>query len=123
MAKAYDLDLDRNPANHQPLTTLTLLERAASVFPDRPAIVHGRIRRSYRDFYARARRLGSALAAVGIGRGDTVAAMLPNTPVMLEAHYGVAMTGGVLNTLNTRLDRDHRLLPRPRRGDDAARRS
>src|SRR5687767_3493759 len=100
---AYDIDLDRNPANHQPLTPLTFLERAASVFPDRTAIVHGSLRRSYRDFYARARRLASALAKRGIGRGDTVPAMLANTPAMLECHYGVPMAGGVLNTLNTRL--------------------
>ncbi|HEU4519138.1 MAG TPA: acyl-CoA synthetase [Microvirga sp.] len=101
---AYDIDLDRNPANHQPLTPLTFLERAASVYPDQVAILHGRLRRSYRDFYARTRRLASALAARGIGRGDTVAVMLANTPAMLECHYGVPMTGAVLNTLNTRLD-------------------
>src|SRR4051812_27242626 len=100
----YDLDLDRNPANFQPLTPLTLLERAASVFPDHPAIVHGALRRSYAEFYARSRRLASALARRGIARGDTVTAMLANTPAMLECHYGVPMTGGVLNTLNTRLD-------------------
>jgi len=104
MASPYDTDLDRNPANHQPLTPLTFLERAASVFPDRTAIVHGALRRSYRDFYARARRLASALKRHGIGRGDTVSVMLPNTPAMLEAHYGVPMTGAVLNALNTRLD-------------------
>ncbi len=103
-ASAYDLDLDRNPANFQPLTPLTFLERAASVFPERTAIIHGSLRRNYRDFYARARRLASALAAHGIGRGDTVSVMLSNTPAMLECHYGVPMTGGVLNTLNTRLD-------------------
>ena len=100
----YDQDLERNAANHQPLTPLTLLERAAAVFPDRTAIVHGPLRRSYADFHARAKRLGSALAARGIGRGDTVAAILANTPAMLECHYGVPMTGAVLNTLNTRLD-------------------
>lgn len=100
----YDQDLDRNPANFQPLTPLTFLERAASVHPDRTAIIHGALRRSYRDFYARARRLASALAKRGIGRGDTVSVMLPNAPAMLECHYGVPMTGGVLNTLNTRLD-------------------
>ncbi len=104
MASAYDIDLDKNPANFQPLTPLTFLERAASVFPAHPAIVHGGRTTSYRDFYARARRLGSALAKHGISRGDTVAAMLANTPAMLKAHYGVPMTGGVLNTLNTRLD-------------------
>ncbi len=100
----YDQDLDRNAANHQPLTPLTLLERAASVFPDRIAIVHGPLRRTYAEFHARARSLASALAARGIGRGDTVAAILANTPAMLECHYGVPMTGAVLNTLNTRLD-------------------
>lgn len=103
-SKAYDIDLDRNPANFQPLTPLTFLERAAAVFPDHVAIVHGPLRRSYQEFYARSRRLASALAKHGIGRGDTVAALLPNTPAMLECHYGVPMTGGVLNTLNTRLD-------------------
>jgi fatty-acyl-CoA synthase len=100
----YDTDLDRNPANHQPLTPLTLLERAASVFPDRAAIVHGALRRSYADFYARSRRLASALSQRGIGRGDTVSAILANTPPMLECHYGVPMAGAVLNTINTRLD-------------------
>ena len=104
MAAAYDQDLDRNPANFQPLTPLTFLERAAQVFPERVAIVHGELRRTYREFHERSRRLGSALARLGIGRGDTVAVMLANTPAMLECHYGVPMTGGVLNTLNTRLD-------------------
>src|SRR3954471_23080000 len=100
----YDTDLDRNPAHFQPLTPLTLLERAAQVFPEQLAIVHGPLRRSYREFYARSRRLASALRKRGIGRGDTVAALLANTPAMLECHYGVPMTGGVLNTMNTRLD-------------------
>jgi fatty-acyl-CoA synthase len=100
----YDTDLDQNPANHQPLTPLTFLERAASVFPDRKAVVHGRSSYDYATFYARARRLASALSRRGIRKGDTVAAMLANTPPMLEAHYGVPMTGGVLCTLNTRLD-------------------
>jgi fatty-acyl-CoA synthase len=100
----YDIDLDRNPANFQPLTPLNLLERAAAVFPDQTAIIHGRLRRSYAEFYARSRRLASALRKRGIGRGDTVSVMLPNTPAMLEAHYGVPMTQGVLNALNTRLD-------------------
>ncbi|MFL5173047.1 MAG: acyl-CoA synthetase [Microvirga sp.] len=100
----YDRDLDKNPANFQPLTPLTFLERSAAVFPDRTAIIHGSLRRSYREFYARARRLASALLKRGIGRGDTVAVMMANTPAMLECHYGVPMTGAVLNTLNTRLD-------------------
>src|SRR5829696_520519 len=100
----YDRDLDKNPANFQPLTPLTFLERSAAVFPDRTAIIHGSLRRSYREFYARARRLASALSKRGIGRGDTVDVMMANTPAMLECHYGVPMTGAVLNTLNTRLD-------------------
>jgi fatty-acyl-CoA synthase len=100
----YDRDLDRNPANHQPLSPLPFLERAASVFPERIAIIHGDLRRSYAAFYARSRRLASALRQAGIGKNDTVAAMLPNTPAMLECHYGVPMAGAVLNALNTRLD-------------------
>jgi fatty-acyl-CoA synthase len=100
----YDLDLDKNPANHQPLSPLTFLERAATVYPDRVAVIHGRLRRTYRDFHARSQRIASALAKRGIGKGDTVAVMLANTPAMLECHYGVPMTGAVLNTLNTRLD-------------------
>jgi fatty-acyl-CoA synthase len=105
MAKSpYDTDLERNPANFQPLTPLSFLERAASVFPKHTAIIHGSRKWNYAEFYARARRLASALAKSGIKRGDTVSVMLANTPAMLEAHYGVPMTGGVLNTLNTRLD-------------------
>ena len=101
---AYDSGLDKNPANYQPLTPLTLLDRSASVFPEHTAIIHGKARTSYRDFYARARRLASALQHRGIGKNDTVSAMLANTPPMLEAHYGVPMAGAVLNTINTRLD-------------------
>ena len=105
MAKTpYDSDLDRNAANYQPLTPLGFLERAAAVFPAHTAIIHGKLTRSYAEFYARARRLASALAKRGIKRGDSVSAMLANTPAMLECHYGVPMTQGVLNTLNTRLD-------------------
>ncbi len=100
----YDCDLDRNPANFQPLTPLVFLARAADVFPDRVAIVHGGLRRTYAEFHARARRLASALASMGVKRGDTVSVMLANTPAMLECHYGAPMTGAVLNTLNTRLD-------------------
>ncbi len=100
----YDVGLDRNPANFQPLTPLSFLDRAATVFPQRTAIVHGARSLTYAEFYARARRLASALARYGISRGDTVSVMLANTPAMLDAHYGVAMTGAVLNTLNTRLD-------------------
>jgi fatty-acyl-CoA synthase len=100
----YTQHLDKNPANFQPLTPLSFLERAASVFPGHPAVIHGGLRFSYAELYARARRLASALAARYIGPGDTVSVMLPNTPPMLEAHYGVPMTGAVLHALNTRLD-------------------
>jgi fatty-acyl-CoA synthase len=100
----YDIDLDRNAANFQPLTPLSFLERSAAVFPDHTAIIHGALRRSYAEFYARARRLASALAKHGIKRGETVSALLANTPAMLECHYGVPMAAGVLNTINTRLD-------------------
>jgi fatty-acyl-CoA synthase len=103
-ANQYDIGLDRNPANYQPLTPLQFLERAASVYPARTAIIHGDQRFTYAEFYARSRRLAAALAAKGIKKGDTVAAMLSNTPPMLEAHYGVPMVGAVLNALNTRLD-------------------
>ncbi|MRU15911.1 acyl-CoA synthetase [Roseovarius sp. A21] len=100
----YNTGLDRTPANYQPLTPLSFLERAASVFPDHTAMVHGDLRRNYRDFYARSRQLASALAGRGMGRGDTVSAMLANTPAMLECHYGVPMCGAVLHSINTRLD-------------------
>jgi fatty-acyl-CoA synthase len=102
--KPYQEGLDRTAANHQPLTPLSFLERAASVFPRHTAIIHGRQRFDYATFYARARRLASALTKAGIRKGDTVAVMLANTPPMLEAHYGVPMLGAVLNALNTRLD-------------------
>lgn len=104
MANPFDTNLDKNPANHQPLTPLTLIERAAAVYPAHPAVIHGRQSLSYADFYARCRRLGSAMSRVGVGVGDTVSVMLPNVPPMLEAHYGVAMTGAVLHSMNTRLD-------------------
>lgn len=103
-AKPYAQHLDRTPANYQPLTPLGFLERAALIYPKHPAVIHGTLRRSYSELYARACRLASALAARGIGPGDTVSVMLPNTPPMLEAHYGVPMTGGVLHSMNTRLD-------------------
>jgi fatty-acyl-CoA synthase len=100
----YDIDLDRTPANFQPLTPLSFLARTASAHPDVVAIIHGKQRITYAEFHRRSRRLGSALANEGIGRGDTVSVLLANTPPMLEAHHGVPMTGGVLNALNTRLD-------------------
>jgi fatty-acyl-CoA synthase len=100
----YDVDLDKNPANFQPLTPLSFLQRSAAVFPDQVAIIHGARQWTYAQFHARARRLASALARRGIERGDTVSAVLANTPAMLECHYGVPMAGAVLNTINTRLD-------------------
>ena len=100
----YAQDLDRNPANHAPLTPLSFIERAAYVYPDRPSVVHGARRFTWKETYARARRLASALARRGIGAGETVAVMLANTPEMYECHFGVPMCGAVLNALNTRLD-------------------
>ena len=105
---SYDIGLDRTPANFAALSPLGFVERTATVFPDLTAVVHGRgatqIRRTWREVYARSRRLAHALTRLGIGRGDTVAVMLPNTPEMVEAHYGIPMAGAVLNALNTRLD-------------------
>jgi fatty-acyl-CoA synthase len=100
----YAQGLERNQANYTPLTPVSFLAKAAAVYPDRVAVVHGSLRRTWRETYERARRLASALARRGIGRGDTVAAMLPNVPAMVELHFGPAMIGAVLNTLNTRLD-------------------
>ncbi|RWF02687.1 acyl-CoA synthetase [Mesorhizobium sp.] len=104
MGNPYEQDLDRNPANHQPLTPLSYLERAAKTFPDHVAVIHGRQRTTYRDFWRRSLKLASALQRRGIGKGDTVTVMLSNTPPMLEAHFGVPMTKAVLHSLNTRLD-------------------
>jgi fatty-acyl-CoA synthase len=105
-ANAFETDLDRNPANHAALTPLSFIERAACVYPERTAVVHGARRYTWKDTYARSRRLASALARRGIGVGDTVAVMAANTPEMVECHFGVPMLGAVLNTLNTRLDAD-----------------
>jgi fatty-acyl-CoA synthase len=100
----FDQDLPRTAANFAPLSPLGFIERAAAVFPRLPAVVHGPIRRDWAEVYARCRRLAHALARRGLGRGDTVAAMLPNTPAMVEAHFGIPMAGCVLNAINTRLD-------------------
>jgi fatty-acyl-CoA synthase len=104
MPRIFDQDLPRNDANFAALTPLTFLERAAEVYPQHTAIVHGDLRRSWSKTYERCRRLASALQRAGLVPGDTVAVMLPNTPPMVEAHFGVPMSGAVLNTLNTRLD-------------------
>ena len=104
MTDAYRKDLDRNPANHTPLSPLSFLARSAAVFPEKVAVRHGDLTWTYAEFFANARRLASALERAGIRAGQTVSAMLLNTPPMLDAHYGVPMMGGVLNALNTRLD-------------------
>ncbi len=104
MGNPYETDLDKNPANYQPLTPISLLERAAQTFPNHTAIIHGASRIRYGDFWRRSLKLASALSKRGIGKGDTVSVMLSNTPPMLEAHFGVPMTKAVLHSLNTRLD-------------------
>lgn len=104
---ALDLDADflqRRPANFRPMSPINFLFRSADVFPDRVAIIHGDQRFTWREHAARCRLLASALRKVGVGRGDIVSVVSPNTPAMLEAHFGVPMSGGILNTLNTRLD-------------------
>ena len=100
----YEEGLFRTHANYTPLSPLTFLERAAAVFPEYPAVIHGDIRYTWLETYLRCRRLASALQRRGIGEGDTVAVVLPNIPAMFEAHYGIAMTGAVLNAINIRLD-------------------
>jgi len=100
----YRIGLDQNPANYAPLTPLSFLERTADVFGDRTAWIHGDARASYAELRTRCRRLASALERRGVGPGDTVAVLLPNTPAMLEAHFGVPMAGAVLNSINIRLE-------------------
>src|SRR5512132_2925027 len=102
----YNRGLERNAANYTPLTPLSLIARTAYTYPDSLAVVHGDRRYTWRETYARCRRLGSAIVHAGISEGDTVPAMLANTPNMYEMHFGVAMSGAVVNTLNTRLDAD-----------------
>ncbi|MDR6860963.1 acyl-CoA synthetase [Variovorax guangxiensis] len=104
MKSIFDKDLPQTPANHTPLTPITFLERSAEVYPHHLAVVHGAVRRTWAETYERCKRLASALRLRGLGRNDTVAVMLPNTPAMVEAHFFVPMAGAVLNTLNTRLD-------------------
>jgi fatty-acyl-CoA synthase len=104
MHHIFDQDLPRNEANFTPLSPLSFIQRSAELYPRRLAVIHGDLRLTWSDLYARCRRLASALAGNGVGKGDTVAVMLPNTPPMVEAHFGVPMAGAVLNALNTRLD-------------------
>jgi fatty-acyl-CoA synthase len=101
---AFEAGLEKNGANYVPLSPLTFLKRASHVFPGKVAVIHGQRATTYAELYERCRRLGSALARSGVGKNDTVAVMAPNIPALLEAHYGVAMAGGVLNAINTRLD-------------------
>ena len=103
-ANPYETNLEKTAANYVPLTPLTFLERSAAVYPRQIAVIHGNTRITYAELYDRARRLGSALAMRYIGPGDTVSVMLANTPAMLDAHFGVPMTGAVLHSINTRLD-------------------
>ena len=104
MANIYEQGLDRNSANFTPITPLLFLERSAQIYPNKTAVIHGKFRQTWRQTDERCRRLASALQKHGIGLGDTVAVMLPNTPPMVEAHFGIPMAGAVLNALNTRLD-------------------
>ncbi|MGB0697004.1 MAG: acyl-CoA synthetase [Rhodospirillaceae bacterium] len=100
----YEFALDKNAANYVPLTPLTFMERSASIFPDRLAVVHGTVRRTWSETYTRCRQLASALEKRGMGKGDTISFMAANTPEAFEAHFGVPMCGAVLNAINTRLD-------------------
>jgi fatty-acyl-CoA synthase len=104
MTSIFDQDLPRNEANFAPISPLSFIERTAEVYPDRLAVLHGELRQTWGQTYARSRRLASALHQAGITKNDTVAVMLPNTPPMVEAHFGIPMAGAVLNALNTRLD-------------------
>ncbi|MGZ0246172.1 MAG: AMP-binding protein, partial [Alphaproteobacteria bacterium] len=104
MSNPFETGLDKNPANFQALTPLSFIERSAATYPDRIAVIHGDIRYTWAETYARSRQLASALERHGLKPGETVAAMLPNIPAMMEAHFGVSMMGGVLNSLNIRLD-------------------
>ena len=104
MTSIYDQDLPQTPANFAPMSPLSFIERTAEVYPRRLAVVHGSLRQDWATTYRRCRQLASALQGAGVGKNDTVAVLLPNTPPMVEAHFGIPMAGAVLNTLNTRLD-------------------
>jgi fatty-acyl-CoA synthase len=103
MASPYSIDLDKNAANFTPLSPLTFIERAASVYPERTAVIYGELRRNWADTYARCRRFASALRRRGVGDDDTVALMLPNLPAMVEAHFAIPMAGAVILGLNIRV--------------------
>ena len=106
MTNPFETNLDRNAANFQPLTPLSFIERTAATYPEKTAVIHGSISRSWKETYVRCRKLASAIERHGLKAGDTVAVMLPNVPAMVEAHFGISMMGGVLNALNIRLDAD-----------------
>lgn len=103
---SLETDLEKNAANYAPLTPLSFLESAATIYPDYPAVVHGKVRRTWAQTRDRCVQMASALAGLGIGRGDVVAILAPNIPEMMEAHFGVPMAGAVLNAINIRLDAD-----------------
>jgi fatty-acyl-CoA synthase len=102
----FEVGLDKNAANFQALTPLSFIERAASTYPNKTSVIHGKRQHTWAQTYTRCRQLASALERHGIKPGDTVAAMLPNVPAMVEAHFGISMMGGILNALNIRLDAD-----------------
>ena len=104
MTNPYNTNLDKNSANYQPLTPISFLERAADVFPNHTAIIHGSLKQTYSDFYLRSKKLASALIKKNIFRGNTVSTLLLNTPAMLEAHYGIPMCGAVIHAINTRIE-------------------
>ena len=104
MTNIFDQDLDKNPANYTPLSPVSFIERSAEIFGDLPSVIHGSRRYTWAQTRERSARLAAALKSLGIERGTTVSAMLPNTPEMVEAHYAVPALNAVLNTLNTRLD-------------------
>jgi fatty-acyl-CoA synthase len=104
MTNPYETNLDKNAANYTTLSPLSFIRRTALAYPNRAAVIHGNIRRNWAETYVRTRKLASALSRRGIGIGDCVAVMSPNIPEMLEAHFGIPMTGGIINALNTRLD-------------------
>ena len=100
----YEKDLDKNSANYQSLSPISFLSRTRRVFPNHEAVVYGKIKRSYAEASKRCDLLSSALTSMGISKNDTVSVMLPNIPEMWECHFGVPMSGAVLNSINTRLD-------------------
>ena len=104
MSNPFETDLPRQSANYSPLSPISFLSRSASVHRQGTSVIHGERRWTWADTYTRCRRLASALSKKGIGKGDTVSVMAPNIPAIFEAHFGVLMTGAVLNTLNIRLE-------------------